>query len=106
MSIVDRFLSLPAIGDVLPVLSLQEAITLYSRNKDDSPAEVTDGLCVLSVPVGSTTFCHNFISKVMSNTASDSVQFIKCEQTALQLFCQCTVPKLAHMYASDVASAD
>ena len=89
--------------------SLEEAIKLYSRNKDGSPKEVTDGLCVLGVPVGSTSFCQNFIAKAMSNAASDSVQLlqsIESEQTALQLFRQCTVHKLTHLYASDVMAAN
>ena len=54
-------------------------------------------------------FYENFIANAMSNTASNSVQLfqgIESEQTALQLFCQCTVHKLTHLYASDVMAAN
>ena len=71
--------------------------------------EVTDGLRVLGVPVGTTTFCKAFISKAMKNAATESTKVLaglESEQTMLQLFRQCTVHKLMHLYASDVASKE
>ena len=70
--------------------------------------EITDGLRVLGVPVGSTKFCHEFIAKSMSKAASEAAQLLsglKSEQTMLQLFRRCTVHKLTHLFAADVATA-
>ena len=45
--------------------SLSAAISKYSRNKDGSPAEITDGLRVLGSPVGSIPFCKTFIESAL-----------------------------------------
>ena len=108
-STVKRLQSSPHIEDKLAGMSLHDAIKHYSTDKDGNPVEVTDGLRVLGVPIGSNKFCQDFIANIMSKAAGDATALLsglESEQTMLQLFRQCTVHKLTHLFAADVASAN
>ncbi len=71
--------------------------------------EVTDGLRVLGAPIGSQSFCHDFINEAMSKASSDSKKILAGlddQQTKLQLFKTCTIHKMTHLFASDVLNSD
>ena len=52
--------------------SLNQAIATYSKDKDGTPTELTDGIRVLGSPVGSTTFCKQFIQQILDKAKVDS----------------------------------
>ena len=89
--------------------SLSAAISKYSRNKDGSPAEITDGLRILGSPIGSIPFCKSFIQSALDKAKSDStilLDQLNSRQTILQLYRTCTQHKLTHLLASDVLTTD
>lgn len=92
-------------------LSLQRAVSTFSTTIIDDqrqPVEVIDGLRVLGVPVGSTTFCNAFLMKAIAKAMKDSESLLNGLddlQTILRLFSICTVHKMTHLFSSDVASS-
>ena len=52
--------------------SLTQAIATYSKDKDGSPIKLTEGIRVLGSPVGSTTFCKQFIQQILDKVKADS----------------------------------
>ena len=88
---------------------LFQAIKDFSKNKDGSPLEVTDGLRVLGVPIGSQRYCNSFIMKMMTKAVAESNAIrngLDSDQTILQLFRTCTANKMTHLFAADVINAD
>ena len=91
-------------------LSLYRAITNYSRQKDPetgklAPYEEVHGLRVLGAPIGSPSFCNEFILKMMKKAlvASDKIaNGLDSDQTIIQLFRTCTAHKMTHLFAADV----
>jgi len=85
---------------------LELAIKTFSRNKKDgSMVEVQDGLRVLGVPIGNNEFCKAFISAQLAKAKVDASKILEGLddlQTKLQVFRQCTVHKMTHLFASDV----
>jgi len=87
--------------------SLQTAIQSYSKNKDGSMHEEVNGLRVLGVPLGNDTFCQSFHTERINAAISDSKKILaglSDKQTMLRVFKTCTVHKITHLFASDVAS--
>ena len=75
------------------VISLQTAIAAFSRDKDGSPLEVTDGLRVLGIPIGSHQFCTDFItepffsfSKHVSFTSSHTFFILTFSRLIMTIF--------------------
>ena len=88
--------------------SLKSAIQTFSKNKDGSMHEEVNGLRILGVPIGNDTFCENFHLSRVEAALSDSkkiLQGLNDKQTMLRVFKTCTVHKLTHLFASDVASS-
>ena len=58
--------------------SLSAAISQYSRNKDGTPAEITDDLRILldGSPVGSLSFCKSFIQSALNKAKSNSTTLL------------------------------
>ncbi len=90
--------------------SLSEAINQFSRtsNADGSTSsyEETNGLRILGVPIGSDDFCSEFHLKQVLKAAVDSNKILDGlhdKQTMLRIFKTCTLHKVTHLFASDVA---
>ena len=67
--------------------------------------EETQGLRVLGVPLGSTSFCTSFIMDILSKAVSNSkalIDGLDSDQTILQLFKICTAHKMTHLFVADV----
>jgi len=108
-STVQHLLASKNIHDHIIASSLHRAISNYSRKPDSNkvlqPYEVTDGLRVLGAPIGSPTFCTNFLLSTLDNAQTDANKIISGLtdiQTKLRIFSTCTVHKLTHLFASDV----
>ena len=93
--------------------SLRRAITKYSRRKNQDGSTTThgevDGLQILGIPIGSPSFCTKFLTTQLDKARLDAAKILKGldnEQTMLQLYRQCTVHKMTHLFASDVVSRD
>ena len=87
--------------------SLKSAIETYSINKDGSMHEETNGLRVLGVPIGNDDYCQSFILNKLQEALSDSKKILNGlsdKQTKLRVFKTCTLHKITHLFASDVAS--
>jgi hypothetical protein len=68
-----------------------------------------DRLRVLGAPIGSTTFCQEFLLKAFSRAQSDAIKLVKNLedlQTTLRLFSTCTAHKITHLFAHDVYNTD
>ena len=68
-----------------------------------TPYEVTKGLHILGVPIGSSSFCKDFIKEQVHKMRSDAdliLTVLDDPQTQLQLFKTCTTHKLTHLYLS------
>ena len=94
-------------GDLIN--TLEKAISKYSKHKDGSMCEETNGLRVLGVPLGNESFCQTFISNQFQNAKSDAIKILEGlddSQTQLQVFRQCTVHKMTHLFTSDVLTSD
>ena len=65
-----------------------------------------DGLRVLGAPIGSFTFCQNFLLKALTKAQSDVNKLLTIEdlQTTLCLYIMCTANKITHLFAHDVYS--
>ena len=88
--------------------SLLKAIQTYSRNSDGSMHEEVNGLRILGVPIGNDTFCKSFHAERITAAVSDSNKILSGladKQTMLRVFKTCTVHKITHLFASDVASS-
>ena len=93
---------------------LDQAINTYSRTynkvtEEYHPIEVVDGLRVLGVPIGNSTFCSSFLSKALAKAkrnTSNIISGLSDDQTILQLYRSCTATKLTHLFASDILSSD
>ena len=73
------------------------------------PVEVTDGLRILGIPIGSPAFCKTFILKQLQLAKSDSAKTLASLedlQMVLRIYTKCTVHKLTHIFATDVLSTD
>ena len=71
------------------------------------PYEVTDGLRILGTPIGSQSFCRDFIMRQLENAKVDAKKItegLDDSQTMLQMFKTCTIHKMTHLYASDVVT--
>jgi hypothetical protein len=68
------------------------------------PVEVMDGLRVLGAPIGSFTFCQNFLLKALTKAQSDVNKLLTIEdlQTTLCLYIMCTANKITHLFAHNV----
>ena len=106
---------LPALAKANPTVqaSLLRAIQQFSRKKDDTgeytPYEETSGLRILGVPVGSPTYCKQFIMSKLESAKSDASKIINRlndKQTKLRIFKTCTLHKMTHLFASDVLSSN
>ena len=120
ISVKDRLLANPEGSHLHSLgLSLERALKKYSRTKATSGpgtaedgydlVEVTDGLRILGVPIGSKSFCNNFIMNYLSKAVENSDAIIRgldSKQTMLQLFRTCTAHKLTHLFAADVINAE
>ena len=76
-------------------------IATFSRDKNGLPLEVTDGLRVLGIPIGSHQFCTDFILKAMGKAAADCKSLLnglEDYQTIFQLFKTCTIHKLTYLF--------
>ena len=70
--------------------------------------KITDGIRILGSPVGSPTFCKDFISKAMTKAqahADTSLAKLDNKQSVLQLFKFCTAHKMTHLFSADVLAA-
>ena len=111
---------LPALklADPTTHASLSSAIQTYSRENIDrssndsfpceltKPCEVTTGLRVLGVPLGSDKFCKAFLLKRVKAAAEDAKKVLdglSNKQTMLRIFKMCTLHKVTHLFATDVA---
>ena len=86
--------------------SLQCAITLYSANLE---GQRNDGLRVLGVPIGSQSFCQEFITAQVTKMEADLKKILAGLddlQTQLQLFKTCTSHKTTHLFAVYVFCSD
>lgn len=86
---------------------LLAAIQKYSTT-NGSPHEECNGLRILGIPVGSPSFCQQFISDALATTTSRSsiiVDKLESRQTIMQVFKQCTSHKLTHLFPYDVISS-
>eukprot|EP00956_Cyclotella_meneghiniana_P041000 scaffold211404_cov36-Cyclotella_meneghiniana.AAC.3 len=88
---------------------LETAIATYSTTKDSDgnvvKVEVTDGLRVLGAPIGSTSFCRNFLLSALSKAKADSSKILDGlddVQSMVRVYSMCTVHKLTHLFGSDV----
>ena len=92
--------------------SLKRAISQFSNEIVDGiniPYEEVNGLRVLGAPIGSHTFCNDFILKMMSRALEASraiATSLDSKQTIMQLFKICTLHKMTHLFASDVVNSD
>mgnify|MGYP003326218283 CR=1 FL=1 len=102
----------PGLGWKAVGFSLAAAVAAFSTTTRDGapvPLEVTDGLRILGVPIGSSSFCGEFIMSAMQAALSDSKKIpagLDDLQTKLQLFKTCTVHKMTHLFASAVINSD
>lgn len=97
-----------ALGRTDLINELEDTIDTFSKNKDGSMCEVTDGLRVLGVPLGNESFCKTFISNQLQKAKTDATKILEGlddSQTKLQVFRQCTVHKMTHLFASDVLTS-
>ena len=108
-SLIDRMRnSHRAHGRTDLINSLETAIKRFSKNKDGSMCEVQDGLRILGVPIGNNDFCKSFINKQLEKAKNDATTILEGlddSQTKLQVFRQCTVHKMTHLFTSDVLSS-
>ena len=93
--------------------SLSHSIETFSRRilPDGSTTayEVVDGLRVLGVPIGSDSFCQSFHLSRIDAAFSDARKILdglSDKQTMLRVFKTCTLHKITHLFASDVASTN
>ena len=111
-STVDKLLASSRIGLKSVGTSLQRAIKEFSNKTitgTTTPYEVTNGLRVLGVPIGSSSFCKDFIKEQVHKMQSDGdliLAGLDDPQTQLQLFKTCTAHKLTHLYAADVLNSN
>ncbi|KAL7503121.1 hypothetical protein ACHAXN_002743 [Cyclotella atomus] len=103
-SLIPRLKQGAPMKQLMAAIALEEAIVTYSTTKNESgtcvPCEVTDGLLILGAPVGSTTFCNNFIDKAISCAQTDAAKLVtdlEDLQTTLRLFSVCTAHKVTHL---------
>ena len=98
--------------------SLQEAIRTYSREPIDrsskvnfpceltKPCEVTTGLRILGAPIGSDAFCKDFLLQRIDAATKDArkvLDGLSDKHTMLRIFKICTLHKVTHLFATDVA---
>ena len=88
---------------------LLQAISIYSteKNNDDGfdPVEVTNDLRVLGAPIGSKTFCEDFINKAMAKAESDADKIesgLEHLQTIMKIYSTFTVHKTTHLFPSNI----
>eukprot|EP00956_Cyclotella_meneghiniana_P032064 scaffold86358_cov47-Cyclotella_meneghiniana.AAC.5 len=88
---------------------LDEAITKYSRRKDENgemtKVEVVDGLRVLGAPIGSQQFCTNFLQSALAKATADSKKILsglEDVQSMVKVYNTCTAHKLTHLFGTDV----
>jgi hypothetical protein len=109
-SIYPRLESSREPANQLILADLKEAIDTYSTDKAGVGVEVTDGLRILGVPIGSKSFCQQFITNKLAGAQSDASKILnglEDSQTMVQIYRQCTAHKLTHLFTSDViANAD
>ena len=90
--------------------SLKRAICKYSNKIVDgvsTPYEEVHGLRVLGAPVGSSSYCNDFVLQLMQRALECSraiASSLDSKQTIMQLFKTCTVHKMTHLFAADVVN--
>jgi hypothetical protein len=89
--------------------SLERAILKFSTKFDENnqrvPVEITTGLRVLGVPLGSQEYNQTFINRQFFKATEESTRILdglNDLQTMLRLFKTCTLHKMTHLFASDV----
>ena len=106
--LTDKLLATGTLKQMMLGQRLKTAISNYSTEIIDGtrkPVEVTDGLRVLGAPVGSTSFCQNFLSKALNRAKTDAKLLLKNLedlQTILRIYSTCTAHKITHLFSSDV----
>ena len=111
-SVVDALISSQDMNKMMIGTSLQQAISTYSIKIKDgikTPVEVTDGLRVLGSPIGSVSFCQNFLSQMMNKAQEDARKIaihLQDIQTIMRLYSMCTVHKMTHLFSSDVFNSN
>lgn len=112
-SLVQTLLNHDDLSLVIKGKQLEQTIAKYSTSKLDDGSriavEVTDGLRILGVPIGSTSFCSNFILKALQKADSDASKLLsKLDdlQTILRLFSTCTANKVTHLFGCDVYNSN
>ncbi len=93
--------------------SLSQAIEKYSTTIDEDGTatsyEEVNGLRILGVPIGSDKFCEDFHLEQVSKAVVDSNKILDGlhdKQTMLRIFKTCTLHKVTHLFASDVACTE
>ena len=87
---------------------LQTTIEQFSTkhvNGESQAVEVTDGLRILGTPIGSPTFCHQFLLDSLARARSDSSKLLRNLddlQTILRIYSMCTANKITHLFGCDV----
>ena len=108
VSLVDRLKATGNLSLMMKAERLFQAISRYSTTKVDgasTPLEVTDGLRVLGVPIGSPQFCKSFLNKALLRAENDANALLtKLDdlQTTLRIFSMCTAHKITHLFGCDV----
>ena len=90
-------------------MELDRAVTDYSRtnNKEGgfTKVEVVDGLRVLGAPIGSPSFCAEFLASALRKASSDSrkiLEGLEDVQSMVRVYNMCTTHKLTHLFGTDV----
>ena len=110
MKVTERLRKRDGPGDEQLAKLLEETIATFSLKQEDGklvPHEVTDGLRVLGVPIGSPDYCRNFVRKTLDVAklhAAKVLSGLESDQTKLQLYKSCIAHKLTHLFASDVVN--
>ena len=113
LSLVDRMSSSTNACIRATGKDLDEAIETYSTTKGNTgeivKVEVTEGLRVLGAPIGSSSFCRDFLQAAMSKAKLDSEKILNGlddVQSMVRVYSMCTVHKLTHLFGTDVLNTD